>query len=114
MSDQSQFWRFNDAGQLKTSVVTGIALPANSTLRDSMAFAPAGELCVDLDPPSGQYFGGLRLRSDGAVYATASAPTFWVGGLPVDGNGALCVSSAGVVTVFRNVGFTTTGAVATT
>lgn len=113
MSNQFKFWLFNDAQQLLVSDVTSVSLPSGATLRAGMAFTIDGELCIDTGAPSGSlYVNGIRMRSDGAVYAKATTPVQYANGLPVDANGALCIEAA-AVTSFNSLGLTATAAVAT-
>jgi hypothetical protein len=111
---------------MATFLVVGSTVPINTVLPGSTDTYRGGVLVNALATQNkgvaaggAEYSNGLRRINSGSVRyvdATAGLPanTQWANGLPLDANGALCVSTNAASTYSNGIPFTANGAVAVT
>lgn len=115
----SNVFTFDSSSRLLVSDLGATSIPATARWNNGFAFNPSnGSLYVSTEAvSSAKYNMGLAFRTDGALFATITAPgtAYSNGPFITNSDGAAYVADAGTISVYRNaLGFTSGGAVATT
>ena len=99
----------NSSGQLDVTLIDdATTVPGTATLRQGLAYTPAGSLYVKVGEPGGGaapqtvvVINGLRVRTDGALIVDAGAANSTVNGVPTV-SGRMSYASLGTPTSYHN------------